>query len=223
MKIATWNVERPKKTGTRVKHLVDCLKAIDADILILTESNDAISFGDDYNYFHTDSLQESFYKEGERRTSIYSKYPLTATLPTFRADTSISTKLKTPFGELAVYGTVIGINGNRRKNFDADLDQQLEDFEKISAKENICIGGDLNMTFCDNYYYTKEGRLKLNNSFSALKLTNLTASIPENIDHIIISDAFMKGKSVQLFEWNRDKKLSDHIGVCVTITENGNS
>lgn len=222
MKIATWNIERPEKTGARVQHLINCLKEIDADILILTESNEAVLFGSDYNYFHTDILEELFYNEGERRTSIYSKYSLLGTLPTFRADTSICTKLKTPFGDLAVYGTVIGINGNRRKNFDADLVKQLEDFEKISANENICIGGDLNMTFSDNYYHTQEGRLKLNNSFNKLKLTNLTADIPENIDHIIISDAFMKDKAVKLFEWNRDKKLSDHIGVCVTITETCN-
>lgn len=222
MKIATWNLERPKKTGTRVQHLINCLKEIDADILILTESNEAVFPGDVYNCFHTDILEESFYKEGERRTSIYTKYPVIGNHPTFRADTSICTKLKTPFGDLAVYGTVIGINGNRRKNFDADLVKQLEDFEKISANENICIGGDLNMTFSDNYYYTQEGRLKLNNSFAKLKLTNFTAGIPENIDHIIISDAFMKGKTVKPFEWNKDKKLSDHIGVCVTITETNN-
>lgn len=223
MKIATWNIERPTKTGTRIQHLINCLKEIDADILILTESHEGISLGDDYNYFHTDILKETFYKEGEKRTSIYSKYPLIDTQPTFRADTSICTKLKTPYGDLAVYGTVIGINGNRRKSFDADLVKQLEDFEKISANENLCIGGDLNMSFSDNYYYTQEGRLKLNNSFNKLKLTNLTAGLPENIDHIIISDAFMKGKFVKISEWNRDKKLSDHIGVCVTITETESS
>ena len=44
MKIATWNVERPKKTGTRVKHLVDCLKAIDADILIFPDFQTANAF-----------------------------------------------------------------------------------------------------------------------------------------------------------------------------------
>lgn len=222
MKIATWNLERPKKTGPRMQQQIKCLKEIDADILILTESNEAVFPGDEYNYFHTDILKDSLYKEGERRTSIYYKYALMGTLPTFRSDTSICTKLKTPFGELAVYGTVIGIHGNRRKDFDADLVKQLEDFEKISANENICIGGDLNISFSDNYYFTTVGRPKLNDSFNKLKLTNLTAGIPQNIDHIIISDAFLKGKSVKLFEWNRDKKLSDHIGVCVTITEADN-
>jgi len=221
MKIATWNIERPKKTGIRVPRIIECIRKVEPDILILTETNEAVYLGEEYNYFHSNILQESFYKEGERRTSIYSKYQLTGTHVTFRADTSICAKLKTPFGELAVYCTVIGINGNRRKNFDADLVKQLEDFERISVNENFCenfcIGGDLNMSFADNYYFTQDGRKKLIDSFEKLKMTNLTAGIPENIDHIIISDEFIKGKSIILSEWNRDKKLSDHIGVCVTI------
>ena len=73
------------------------------------------------------------------------------------------------------------------------------------------------MTFGDNYYYTDAGRKKLNDCFNTLQLTNLTADIPENIDHIIVSNAFIKDKSIKLTTWNLDKKLSDHIGVCVEI------
>ena len=217
MKIATWNVERPIKTFRRIRSMTDCLQEIDPDILVLTESNVAVNLGENYNYLHTEILQESFYKEGERRSSIYSKYPLTNSFTTFRADTSICIKLNTPYGDLVVYGTVIGINGNRRKNFDEDLVKQLEDFERISTNENFCIGGDLNMSFSDDFYFTREGRQKMKDSFEKLKLTNLTAGIPENIDHIVMSNEFIKGKSIQLSEWNRDKKLSDHMGVCVTI------
>jgi endonuclease/exonuclease/phosphatase family metal-dependent hydrolase len=73
------------------------------------------------------------------------------------------------------------------------------------------------MSFGDNYYFTEDGRQKLNASFEKLGLTNLTADIPENIDHIILSNEFIKGKSISVSEWNRDKKLSDHIGVCVML------
>jgi endonuclease/exonuclease/phosphatase family metal-dependent hydrolase len=219
MKIATWNIERPIRTAGRIKRIIECLKEVDADILILTETNTAVHFGDVYTYHHSEILQESFYKDGERRTSIYCKYSLIESYATFRADTSICKKLKTPFGDLVVYGTVIGINGNRRKNFDADLNEQLKDFKRISVNANFCIAGDLNMTFGDNYYFTQDGRQKLNDSFEKLQLVNLTAGIPENIDHIILSNAFINGKTIKLTEWNLDKKLSDHIGVCVEITE----
>ncbi len=76
MKIATWNIERPTKTTSRIKQIIDSLQKVDPDILILTESNEAVLLGEAYNYFHTDILLELFYKEGERRTSIYSMYPL---------------------------------------------------------------------------------------------------------------------------------------------------
>lgn len=217
MKIATWNIKRPTKTNNRIKKIIHSLQEFDPDILILTETNEAVHLGEAYNYFHTEILHELFYKEGERRTSIYSRYPLIDHETTFRADTSICTWLKTPLGDLAVYGTVIGINGNRRKNFDEDLLKQLDDFERIAANGNFCIAGDLNMTFGDNYYFTEDGRKKLNDSFNKSELTNLTANIPENIDHIVISNDFIKDKRIALSTWNLDKKMSDHIGVCVSI------
>ena len=115
---------------------------------------------------------------------------------------------------------MIGIKGNRGHNFNEELDMQLLDFERISAKANLCIAGDMNMTFSDNYYFTQEGRQKLNDVFEKLDLNNLTATILENIDHIIIGQNFLKDYSIKLDTWNLDKKLSDYIGVCVTITKN---
>lgn len=218
MKIATWNIERPTRTGKRVPLIINCLQQLDADILILTETNEAIQVPGGYHCFFTSVLQESFYKEGERRVSIYSKYEPAGQSETFRSDTSLCVTLKTIFGELAVYGTIIGINGNRRHNFTNDLSAQLSDFEIISHTQNFCIAGDLNISFSDNYYFTEEGRKKLNDSFTKLDMVNLTAAIPENIDHIIISNKFIKRKNIKLSRWNIDKRLSDHIGVCVTIT-----
>ena len=74
MKIATWNIERPTESGKRNKAIIQQLNEIDADILILTESNHFIHLGGNYKYFHTSLLSANFYKEGERRVSIYSKY-----------------------------------------------------------------------------------------------------------------------------------------------------
>ena len=75
------------------------------------------------------------------------------------------------------------------------------------------------MTFSDNYYFTTDGRDKLNKAFTELELTNLTADIRENIDHIILPTKFFNSKETA-GTWNDpvDKKLSDHKGVFVTIT-----
>lgn len=211
--LATWNLERPQKTSKRIPAIIDCIKKINPDILVLTETNEFIDLGEEYHCFHTSILPMPYYKEGERRVSIYSKYKAVKAFETFRNDTSICVQFTTPFGELAVYGTVIGIYGNRKKGFTEDLEQQLKDFEEIAATTNLCIAGDLNISFSDNYYYTQDGRQKLNASFEKLNLLNLTANIPQNIDHIIASKSFIGERTFRFETWNTDKSLSDHIGV----------
>ena len=217
MKIACWNIERPTKAMTRTATIIDCLEKIDADILILTESNEIVNLGDKYNAYHSSKLESTYFSDGERRVSIYSKFRSIKQFETFRNDTSICLQFSTIFGELAVYATVIGIHGNRRNSFTQDLNRQLADFDKISKLSNICIAGDLNISFSDNYYFTKSGREKLTSSIQKLNLVNLTANIPQNIDHIILSRSFAGVRKVNIETWNLDKKLSDHIGVAVEL------
>ena len=219
MKIATWNLERVVKNSTKSLTIIESLKNINADILILTETNEFIDLGEDYNILHSTKLTVTLYKEGERRVSIYSKYKILGQSETFNNETSICSTLATPFGKLAVYGTIIGIFGNRNENFNTDLDKQLLDFEKFSKQENICIAGDFNISFFDNYYFTETGRLKLNSAFENLHLRNLTKNIAENIDHIVMTEKFIENCNFKTETWNLDKKLSDHIGVCVTISK----
>lgn len=49
MKIATWNIERPTKTTNRIKRIIHSLQEVDPDILILTETNEAVNLGETYN------------------------------------------------------------------------------------------------------------------------------------------------------------------------------
>ena len=217
MKIATWNLERRTKYSRRNPAIIDCLVKIDADIIILTETNECISLGDRYNYYLSARLEGSYYKDGERRVSIYSKKESIEHIESFREDTSICERIVTESGSIVVYGTVIGIYGNRNKGFMDDLDRQMVDFERIAETGNFCLSGDLNISFSDNYYYTKEGRRKLNDLFEKLNLVNLTAEIPQNIDHILVSSAFVRDRARRIETWNEDKKLSDHIGGAVEI------
>lgn len=217
MTLATWNLERPQKTSKRLPAIVNCIKKINPDILVLTETTEFIDLGEEYHFFHSAKLPIPYYKEGERRVSIYSKYRPVKALPTFRNDTSICVKFETPLGNLDVLGTVIGIYGNRDKSFNEDLELQLVDFFNIAYFNGACIAGDLNMSFSDNYYFTKDGRKKLNSFFKNGCLRNLTAKIPQNIDHIVVSEAYQYGHKFSCETWNTDKSLSDHIGVAVVI------
>ena len=221
MKIATWNIERPNDSSkSRNANIIEELNEVDADILILTETNTIINPGSAYTPFATTSLKllnQPYYKEGENRTTIWSKYPATRFMETYDGFTSICIGIKTPFGDLNVYATIIGVHGNRRDSFIKDLDNQIADWKRISQIGNFCVAGDFNISFGDNYYYTKEGRQKISSTFEELKIENLTQNIPENIDHIAISSSFIKSKTLKTYVWNANEKLSDHIGVCLTI------
>ncbi len=219
MKIATWNLKRVVKNSTNFLTIIESLKKLNADILILTETNEFIDLGNNYNILHSTKLPETLYNEGERRVSIYSKYKILEQIETYDNEISICSILLTPFGKIAVYGTIIGVFGNRNESFNTDLDKQLLDFQHISKSENICIAGDYNISFSDNYYFTETGRRKLNSEFENLQVQILTKSIHENIDHIALSKQFIENCAIEIETWNLDKKQSDHIGVSITISK----
>ena len=223
MKIATWNIERPTRNGKKSPAILDYLKKLNADILVLTETNEFIDLGTEYKVFHAEIFSGKFYKSGDRQVSIFSKYPIVKQIPTFRADTSLCLAFDTPFGELAVYGTVIGNFGNGGDQFKLDLEKQLADFKRIGTTENFCILGDLNISFSDDIYFTIDGREKLISSFEELGMKLMTKEITKNIDHIVLTKEFIADKKVITGFWNdtenKETRLSDHKGVFIEIFE----
>ena len=103
------------------------------------------------------------------------------------------------------------------ERFKTDLENQLLDFEMLSSENSLCIVGDLNVTFSGRVYPSHDARNKLNAAFEKLKLTNLTSEIENNVDHIVLSKDFIENRKVTIDTWNHDKRLSDHIGICLTI------
>ena len=80
--------------------------------------------------------------------------------------------------------------------------------------------GNLPNDFFFGYTYpSHKARNSLNAAFEKLKMENLTIEIPENVDHIVISKEFLRSKKTEIEVFNQDKKLSDHIGICITIIE----
>jgi exonuclease III len=223
MKIATWNLERPSISSKDNGQVLDTLRNIDADILILTETNSCIHPGEEYSDFSTADLFGSVskkgepYQQGERRVTVWSKYREEVLEQTSNSHSGVVVGLSTPFGKLNVYGTVIGVYGSRDSDFNPDLEAQIADWQKLSALGSLCVAGDFNISFADGYYYTKLGRQKIDDCFKELKIDLLTRAIPENIDHIAISDSFLKDVVCKTEEWNVDKRLSDHKGICLTL------
>jgi exonuclease III len=220
MRIATWNLQRLDKRKNQ--QILEKLTDIDADILVLTETNTVIKL-DNYNCVSTDLLPIEFdnikYLVGENRVSILTKYNTTTRHQTFDNFTSVCTDIETPFGILTVYGTIIGVFANRQPRFDNDLNGQLADFEKIFPSRQVCIAGDFNVTFSGRPWPSNRARQTLNDSFDKLKLTNTTANIANTVDHIVLSNDFLDKKNLQIETWNTDKKLSDHVGHLLILTQ----
>jgi len=218
MKIATWNIERLRHKA-RMKDIQLICNQLQADILVLTETDEQIC--PDYKYsFHSAKLSDDeriVYRNTENRVSIYTNYECVRLHETYDPKTALCVELITEHGNLVVYGTIIGIEGNRRKSFQQDLSRQIEDFEQLSVNHSLCICGDFNCSFCDNYYFTERGRDALNQFFARRKITLLTRECEECVDHIAVSEDVIGKAQKQIYEWNLDKRLSDHKGISVTI------
>ena len=218
MRIATWNVERLKhhvKTDVMLRDVEEA----NADILVLTETDRR--FVPDYSYVcHSPLLREirpDYYRETENRVSIYSRFPVIKEYKTNDMYTCVCVELLTDRGNLLVYGTIMGIFGNREASFNSDLEMQMSDIRRLSMESHsLCMIGDFNLSFADNYYYTKFGRNLVRQTFRNCEIDILTQDVPECIDHIAVSKGFA-GERAAVAEWNKDKSLSDHKGIVVEI------
>jgi hypothetical protein len=74
-----------------------------------------------------------------------------------------------------------------------------------------------NCGFADNYYFTKVGRDSILKFFDENNITILTRDRSECIDHIAVSDGFIKNKVILIDEWNYNQALSDYKGISVQI------
>ena len=218
MRIATWNVERlsPQK---RLPGILEELRRVDADILVLTETDRRIQPNYPYDY-HTPLLSKAvsgeYYRPTENRVSIFAKVPAIRQYAVADAKTSLCVELATELGPLVVYGTIFGIHGNRMPSFQQDILSQMGDVRRLTAGGHaLCLCGDFNCSFSDNYYFTNWARQTLTKTFAACDLELVTAGQPECIDHIALSRSFLRGRTATVREWNLEKVLSDHKGICI--------
>lgn len=219
MRIATWNIQRLEKRKNQL--ILDKLAEIDADILVLTETNSFIQ-PDHYNCISTDLLPADYdninYHLGEIRVNILTKYKIATQHKTYDKYTSVCADIETPLGLLTVYGSIIGVFGNQQPRFDNDLYGQLADFEKIFPGRKVCFAGDLNITFSGYPWPSRKARQTLMEAFRKVGLINTTANIADTVDHIVLSKELLINKQVEIETWNEEKKLSDHVGHVVRLT-----
>lgn len=219
MRIATWNVERLKHKAQLPLMLEHCRKA-DADILVLTETDSRIH----PHYTHccktlpAKDADPNLYRDTENRVSVYTNYRVARRHETYDGHTAVCVELETERGNLIVYGTIMGIRGNREKSYMHDLQRQMDDIKRLASVGDVCVVGDYNCSFSDGYYFTNAGRHTVINGFSNGNIMLLTERQPECIDHIAISEKFLMGSSIAVSEWNLDRSLSDHKGIVAEVS-----
>ncbi len=223
MRIATWNVERLDHKRA-LKEITNICNSFQADILVLTETDDRLVPEYKFCYktptpeptFYSNQFGDVVYQPTEHRVAIYTNYELVREYGTFNQYTAKCVELKTEVGNLIVYGTIMGVFGNRHKSYKEDLALQVEDFTRlIEVDKPLCIIGDYNMSFSDDYYYMVEERNVLREFSDKYAIRIVTAERSECIDHISLSQSLLDGKKASILESNEDKRYSDHKGIMV--------
>ena len=231
-KISTWNIERPR-LGTRKRKLVfNKILEEKSDIIVLTETSNAIDLSDVYPFsISTLSFERT---PAEQWVTIWSKWEILEQIPTFDNYRTVSGILKTPFGEFIMFGTIIpyhmaGVSGIRYGNLnykvweyhEKDLVAQNQDWEESMKiyKLPIIIAGDFNQTrFSSQGYGTKKVRDLLSNILKKLDMSCVTEvdfskeyltvdskkqKVRKNIDHICISNGLLaQMKNYKAGAWN---------------------
>lgn len=197
LRIATWNLERPRTGKTdKIDALISKMQVIDADIWILTEAHEAVSPGDGYSCVATTTIQDPLtHTPGENRSTILSRLPINSVVETHDLETAVCADIETPFGPLLVYGTIVpyhaagtkypyrhnGIDVTEKKAWQLhyeSIEQHEADWRRIRAlypDHHFCCGGDLNQNRDGRRWYgTKQGRQLLSNSLKECDLTCVT-------------------------------------------------
>lgn len=218
MRIATWNTERLHRPVQKTEHQ---LSLIDADILVLTEADSRIDLK--YPYVCRSAplyeMNPSMYAVTEHRVIICSKKPFINKFETYNPYETVCVEVESQLGTIAVYGTVMGAFGNRNPLFLNDVHNQMNDIRQLVADgKRVCICGDFNLSFADNYYFTEKGRAAVMKTFDECKIYIATEKQNECIDHIALSEEITENCTVTVQEWNIEKKMSDHKGIFIDIT-----
>lgn len=222
MKILSWNLERPKKNQlAKINQIEKLVKDENADIIIVTESNRCIDFGQEYFKLHTDSLPSYLdnqnYSEGENRVSIYSKFPLKKQISTYDPFTAVCGLAETNFGELVIYGSVIGSFGGKGFHFENDLEQQKKDIQNLHG--NICYSGDFNISFSGWKYPSQKVIEDTKYFFNAQNLEIITENNKDSAIHAVLNKDFLQDKVYITRMIEIDRKISDHNLIICEISQ----
>ncbi len=109
MRIATWNLERPTSNSQdKLAAILARLRLVDADIWILTETNECLSPCVDYQCVQSEPMTSpERYSPGENRTTIWWRFPITNQIKTHDPQTAVCAEIEHGERRMLIYGTVL--------------------------------------------------------------------------------------------------------------------
>lgn len=246
MRVATWNVERPKAVDHRKNpFLLSRIAELDADIWVLTETHDCISPGPGYTAVSTTEFAGG--RPGERKTTIWSRHPARP-LPTFDSAIATCAEVQAGGASFLVYGTVIPYHANRgptgaARNWEEhhrSIPLHGEDWRRLRSRfpdHRVIVAGDFNQSrdgrrysWGGQWYGTAKGRDLLTRELEQSGLVCVTEDdlvaqalvATSVIDHICL-DRVTAMQVVAVGAWEPGEgegvRLSDHSGVYVDLHE----
>lgn len=231
-KIANWNLERPKQNSAKTRLAIEKIHEISADIIVLTETSNAVDLSSSYPYkVSTESFERT---PDEQWVTIWSKWKIVKQIPTFDNNRTVSCIVDSPFGKVIVFGTIIpyhqaGVSGIRYGNLnyktweyhEKDLYKQSKNWSELIDNEKIplFVIGDFNQSRYNNQGYgTKKVRQILTDLLSSLDLRCITevdfskkylspdpkkGKTRNNIDHICVSENLLSEMAeYEVGAWN---------------------
>lgn len=237
-RIATWNLERPSQNGwIKNQRRLDQIRKIDADVWVLTETNQAINLKPDYECVAT--IPYKGHKPGENLTTLWSRWKILRSISTFDPTCAVCAEVESPFGSMIVYGTVItyandkGITrtSKRWEEHRRSIQQHHEDWLRIQKQfptHLMCIAGDFNQSRDQSgWYEEKQSVDRLSAALDGLSMKCVTEQnfqetglSRSTVDHICLSKSLVPYKaSVDAWEGTtlEGGRMSDHNGVSVDL------
>ncbi len=217
-RIANWNLERPHAGTKKTKLALEKITEINADLIVLTETSSAINLEPAFYPVRTVEFKKF---PAEQWVTIWSKWEVIKQIKTFDAYRTVCALIKSPFGEILVYGTIIpyhmaGVNGSRYENkgyhawqmHEEDIIRQSFDWKQIMSdfpNTPFFLIGDFNQT-----------RGYLSKGYGTDKCRDLlTAKLKEN--HLICVTEIDFTEQNQLREDPKTKNVRKNIDhICIS-------
>ncbi len=244
IRIATWNLDRPRRSEAKRRELlIHTLQSesIQADVWILTETHASVSPGPEFSCVTTEE-PDPLHEPGESWVSIWSRFPIERLGKTSDQSRAVAVRIVPEKARpLVIYGTVLpwvgsswrGLPSKDGAAFSAALATQLSDwvfFQRSNPQCDFVLGGDLNQDLSAAHYYgSRQNKALLRFALNTAQLVCLTEAeidpVPKHvpthasIDHICVGTGLTRVGSP--ISWpildKPQRSLSDHFGVVVNL------